>query len=213
MTAQLIAYARTSHKTQSLLSQENELKKYAEKNNFNFDAIYTDEGVSGMIACIERNGFSRCFDRLRSGDTLIVWWIDRLGRDYHDSKETAQQLMRKGITIKTVNQNMEFKYQGNSNDMMVDMMLSMLVGHAAAEKENRRASQDAGREALKVEGAVSRKTGKTWEESFKERPADTERNEKIAALLIEGMSIRKIADTVGCNASTVQRVKKLLDNN
>ncbi|ENV3663719.1 recombinase family protein [Vibrio harveyi] len=207
MTAQIIAYGRTSHKTQSIKSQLNELTKFERDNNVSFDAVYTDEGVSGSIPCLERDQFSRMFDRLRSGDTLVVWWIDRLGRDYHDAKETAQTLMKKGVVIKTINQSMVFEYNGNTqHDVMIDMMLNMLIGVAAAEKENRRASQDAGREAVKARGE--------WDDKFKGRRADDERNEKIAALLIEGeLSIRKIAEEIGCNPSTVQRVKKTLITN
>lgn len=210
MTSITIGYARTSTKHQSTLSQTHELTDWSSKNGVEIETVFVDAGVSGSVPCMERAEFSRMASTLRKGDTLIVWWVDRLGRDYHDAKSTIETLLKKGITVKTINQSMTFTYNGSTQDKMTtDIMITLLVGLAAAEKENRRASQDAGRAALKVEGAVSAKTGKDWKESFKGRKADTERNEQIAALLIEGkLSIRKIADQVGCNPSTVQRIKK-----
>lgn len=209
----LFSYIRTSTKEQSTLSQQNDIKKWCESNDVEMDKQFIEEGVSGKVPCLERPAFSKLADQLRKGDVLVVWWVDRLGRDYDDAKATIQQLLTKGVTIRTVNQNMCFTYNGSTQDKMTtDIMITLLVGLAAAERENRRASQDAGRAALRVDGAVSKRTGKTWEESFKGRPADTERNEKIAALLIEGnLSIRKIAEEVGCNPSTVQRMKKALN--
>ena len=44
---------------------------------------------------------------------MMFWWIDRLGRDYHDSETTICDLLKRDITIKTINQNMVFAYRGN----------------------------------------------------------------------------------------------------
>lgn len=213
MTSLTLGYARTSTKHQSTASQLNELTEWSKSNGVELDRVFVDAGISGSVPCLERDQFNRMASTLRKGDTLIVWWVDRLGRDYFDAKTTIETLLKRGVVVRTINQNMVFTYNGSTQDRMTtDIMITLLVGLAAAEKENRRASQDAGRAALKVEGAVSKKTGKNWEQSFKGRKADTQRNEQIATLLIEGkLSIRKIADQVGCNPSTVQRIKKQLE--
>ncbi|MFZ3463277.1 recombinase family protein [Vibrio harveyi] len=211
-------YARTSHHTQSIQSQTMALTD----TDYTFERVYTDEGISGSIACLDRDGFSRLADAARSGDVVVIWWFDRIGRDYLDSKNTAQVLLQRGITIKTVNQNLTLAYkldgspEAIQHNMQVDILLSMLAGFAAAEKANRRASQDAGREALRVEGAVN-KNGETWEEAFKGKRANSGKNaglyERIAEELgLENpLSIRKIAAKLGCNPSTVQTVKKKLN--
>lgn len=212
-------YARTSDKTQSLLSQTTALNE----SSFTFERIYTDEAVDGNTPCLERNGFGRLFDAARSGDVVVTWWFDRIGRDYLDSKETATALLSKGITIKTINQNLELYYdlsgtpEAIQHNMQVDILLSMLAGFAAADKANRRASQDAGRLALRQKGAVNKK-GETWAEAFKGKRANSGKNaglhERIAEELglEKPLSIRKIAEKLGCNPSTVQTVKRKLNS-
>jgi hypothetical protein len=37
-----------------------------------------------------------------SGDTLVVRWIDRLGRNYQDICETIREFMQRGVVIRTV---------------------------------------------------------------------------------------------------------------
>ena len=62
-----------------------------------------DEGVSGVSTKLsERVQGRRLFDLLRSGDTLVVRWIDRLGRNYQDICETIREFMQRGVVIRTV---------------------------------------------------------------------------------------------------------------
>ena len=48
------------------------------------------------------------FDMLRTGDTLVVRWVDRLGRNYTDVVDTIREFMRRGVIIKTVINGMTF---------------------------------------------------------------------------------------------------------
>ena len=210
-------YARTSWHDQSLLSQITAL----EESDYTFERIYTDEAVDGNMPCLERDGFSRLFDAVRNGDVVVTWWFDRIGRDYLDSKTTATALLNKGVTIKTINQGLELKYDLSGtaaaiqHNMQVDILLSMLAGFAAADKANRRASQDAGRLALRQSGAVNKK-GESWTEAFRGKRANSGKNEGLHECIAEELglenplSIRKIAEKLGCNPSTVQAVKKKL---
>jgi DNA invertase Pin-like site-specific DNA recombinase len=47
-------------------------------------------------------------DKLRAGDVLVVRWLDRLGRNYDDVRDTVQALMRKGVIVRTVINNFTF---------------------------------------------------------------------------------------------------------
>jgi DNA invertase Pin-like site-specific DNA recombinase len=193
------AYCRVSTKDQSLESQIVAIKKLEVAA-----VIIEEHGVSGTTPASERESFSKLLDDktgLREGDTLIVWWFDRIGRDYHDAREVTQLLLKRGVTIKTVNQNQKFSYKAGdtTHNMMVDMLLTMLAGLADNERQARLASATAGRDRL---------TRAEWEEKFKGRKHNEELHEDINKLLLEGESIRKIASKLSCGASTVQRVKK-----
>lgn len=192
------AYIRVSTKTQTTDSQIEEITKA-----YPSIETYTDV-CSGTIPAIERPQLSRLLDKLRKDDVLVVWWIDRLGRDYHDSETTIRDLLNRGVIIKTINQNMTFAYTGNEmQDMTTNIQLTMITAMAAAERKNRLASAEAGRQAIK-------KDPKAWSEKFAGRKRDDERTAKIIELLEQGLSVRKVAEEVGCNPSTVQRAKKLM---
>jgi transposase len=40
-----------------------------------------------------------CSTELPVGDVLVVRWLDRLGRNYDDVRDTVQALMRKGVIV------------------------------------------------------------------------------------------------------------------
>src|SRR5438874_5674313 len=75
----------------------------AEAAGFKIDRVVADHGVSGISTRLaERPEGKRLFDILRSGDTLVVRWIDRLGRNYGDVCDTIREFMRRGVVIRTV---------------------------------------------------------------------------------------------------------------
>ena len=74
-----ILYCRVSTADQDVTIQRTQ----AEAAGFRFDAIVADAGVSGVhYRLAERPEGRRLYDMLRSGDELVVRWVDRLGRNY-----------------------------------------------------------------------------------------------------------------------------------
>ena len=45
------------------------------------DRVYVEHAVSGKLPAMQREEFSKLFQRLGSGDILVVSKLDRLGRD------------------------------------------------------------------------------------------------------------------------------------
>jgi putative DNA-invertase from lambdoid prophage Rac len=65
--------------------------------------VVADNGVSGVHTRLaERPEGRRLFDKLGAGDTLVVRWVDRLGRNYEDVCDTIREFMRRGVIIRTV---------------------------------------------------------------------------------------------------------------
>ena len=69
-------YARVSTNDQSPALQLAALKRAGCK------AVFKDEGISG--ATTKRPALLRCLKMLATGDTLVVWKLDRLGRSLRD---------------------------------------------------------------------------------------------------------------------------------
>ncbi|MBS0961478.1 recombinase family protein, partial [Acetobacter thailandicus] len=63
------------------------------------EAIYEDR-ASGKQE--DRVGLANCLKALRPGDVLVVWKLDRLGRNLHHLINTVHDLTRRGIGLKVL---------------------------------------------------------------------------------------------------------------
>ncbi|KGT94740.1 transposon Tn552 DNA-invertase BinR [Erwinia typographi] len=61
--------------------------------------LYEDY-ASGKIE--DRPGLINCMKALREGDTLVVWKLDRLGRDLHHLINTVHNLTGRGVGLKVL---------------------------------------------------------------------------------------------------------------
>lgn len=63
------------------------------------EQIYVDK-ASGTLD--DRPGLAACIKALREGDTLIIWKLDRLGRNLHHLVNTVHDLTGRGIGLKVL---------------------------------------------------------------------------------------------------------------
>src|SRR5216684_7213385 len=138
-----VLYARVSTTDQTTEHQRTQ----AEAAGFAIDRVVSDHGVSGVSTRLaERQEGKRLFDILRSGDTLIVRWVDRLGRNYSDVCDTIREFMRRGVVIKTVINGMTF--DGSTTDPMQcavrDALIAFMAATAQAQAEATKSAQRAG---------------------------------------------------------------------
>ena len=138
-----ILYARVSTTEQTIEHQRTQ----AEQTGFRLDKVISDEGVSGISTKLsERPQGRRLFDLLRSGDTLVVRWIDRLGRNYQDICETIREFMQRGVVIRTVINGITF--DGATKEPMQcavrDALIAFMAATAQAQAEATKEAQRAG---------------------------------------------------------------------
>ena len=137
-----ILYARVSTTDQNAAHQLDQAKAAG----FQIDEVITDVGVSGISTTLQaRREGSRLFDKLRRGDTLVVRWVDRLGRNYKDVTEAIRHFMNEGVVIKTVINGMVFDgatsdpIQKAVRDALIAFMAATAEAHAEATKEAQKA--------------------------------------------------------------------------
>ncbi|MEO3387087.1 recombinase family protein [Mesorhizobium sp. CAU 1741] len=193
-----ILYARVSTTDQTLDHQRTQ----AEKAGFNIDEVVADHGVSGVSTSLrERPQGKRLFDMLRRGDTLVVRWVDRLGRNYDDVRGAIEEFMRRGVIIRTVINNMTF--DGATTDPVQkavrDALIGFMAATAQAQHEATKASQRAGIEAAKADG-------KTY---LGRKPSYDHRSlQAVLDMLGSGTAgTSEIARTTGLSRQTVLRIK------
>ena len=95
--SRLFGYARVSTDDQDLSLQIDALQQHGIPKT----AIFMDE-VSG--AQTERPGLTKCLDSLTSGDILVVWRLDRLGRSMRHLITLVEDLRSKGIGFRSLNE-------------------------------------------------------------------------------------------------------------
>src|ERR1700756_1433043 len=146
-----ILYGRVSTVEQT---SEHQLSQ-AKAAGFKIDDAVFDNGTSGVSTrLVERAEGRRLFDKLRTGDVLVVRWVDRLGRNYDDVCETIREFMRRGVVIRTVINNMTF--DGATQDPVQkavrDALIAFMAATAQAQAEATKAAQRAGIEHAKQSG-------------------------------------------------------------
>ena len=92
-----IGYARVSKSgdAQNLDLQYDALTKAGVDKQF----IYEDRASGKKDS---RPGLAACLKALREGDTLVVWKLDRLGRDLHHLVSVVQDLTERGVGLRVL---------------------------------------------------------------------------------------------------------------
>jgi putative DNA-invertase from lambdoid prophage Rac len=196
----IVLYARVSTVEQTT---EHQLTQ-ARAAGFNIDKVVADDGVSGVSTRLaERREGRRLFDMLRAGDTLVVRWVDRLGRNYADVCDTIREFMRRGVVIKTVINGMTF--DGATTDPMQcavrDALISFLAATAQAQAEATKSAQRAG---------IDHKRNAAPQAYLGRKPSYTRQQlDRILSALSSASapSLSTIARTEGLTKQTVYRIK------
>lgn len=196
---QTILYARVSTTDQNVALQE----RQAEAAGFTIDRVFADEGVSGVSTRLaERPEGKRLLDVLRAGDTLVVRWVDRLGRNYADVTETIRDLMRRGVVIKTLINSMTF--DGATQDPMQQAVRDALIGFMAA-------SAQAQAEATKIAQAAGIEHAKaSQDDAYRGRKPSYTRSQfqMVMDMLAQEKGISAIAKDTGLKRQAIYRIQE-----
>jgi len=194
---QVFLYARVSTADQTIGHQ----KDQAEASGYAIHRVIEDEAVSGVTTRFaERQGGARLLDLVREGDIVVVRWVDRLGRDYSDVTDTIRDLMRRGVIVRTVINNMTF--DGTTKDPMQQAVRDALIGFMAATAQ---AQAEATKEAQKAGIAHAKARGvpyKGRKPSYDRTKLDT-----VIAMLGKGAGTSETARAAGVSRQTVLRIK------
>ena len=97
MNGRSFGYARVSTDDQDLSLQIDALTKHGIFKS----QIFIDK-LSGARS--DRPGLAKCLDALQTGDILVVWRLDRLGRSMQHLITVVQDLRTRGIGFRSLNE-------------------------------------------------------------------------------------------------------------
>lgn len=136
---QVIGYARVSTGHQSLDGQLDALNSAGVET----ERVYLDK-LSGSGKRSDRPGFVALLDYVRSGDTVIVTGIDRLGRDAAEVMTTVKELWDRGINICSLREGID---TSNATGRMIAGVLASLAELELELQRERKAASRAARKA------------------------------------------------------------------
>ena len=191
-------YARVSTDAQSTENQLRELRDAASRLGWDVVAEFVDHGISGAKGRADRpqldamlKGVSR-----KEFDVVAAWSVDRLGRSLIDLVVLLKELHSTGIDLYL------HKQAINTTTPSGRAMFQMMGVFAEFEREMIR-------DRVNAWLAVIKETGKNKHGDVVTlgRPkVSTKVENRIKELRAEGMGILKVAKTVGCGVSVVQRL-------
>jgi putative DNA-invertase from lambdoid prophage Rac len=187
--AHRIAYYRVSTADQSIEAQRAAM-------GGGFDQEFSDEGVSGGVLAADRPGFSAMLATIRSGDTIHVYAVDRLGRDALDVQATVRRLIDAGVIV-------DVHGIGPIGRGVGELILAVLAQVAEMERRKIAERTAAGRQAAR---AALQATGKTHrgKESLG-RPFAADARAVREWRTANGASITQTARQFGLSQATVKR--------
>jgi DNA invertase Pin-like site-specific DNA recombinase len=183
MNMALVGYARVSTLDQDSTTQIERLKAAGCTKIFSEKKSGTSQ--KGRTALDECLGF------IREGDTLVFTKLDRLARSQRDLHNMVHDLEEKGVSIMALDQAIDTRTAAGK------AFLGMLAVFAEFETNIRKERQLEGIAKAKEEGA------------YKGRKATAQaKRAEVEALVSQGMTKQKIADTLGMSVASVYNVLK-----
>lgn len=177
----LIGYMRVSTKEQNLDLQRDALQKAGAER------VYADEGASGAAA--DRPELRKALDYCRSGDTFVVWKLDRLGRNLTHVRATIEDLNSRGVHFRSIS-------EGLTNEgAMGKMMIDILGTFAEFERNVMIERTQAGLAAARARGS----------KGGRKKILDDAKLEELRKLRNQGFPISRLADMFHISEPSVYR--------
>ncbi|NLD49108.1 MAG: recombinase family protein [Clostridiaceae bacterium] len=171
-------YARVSTLEQNLDLQIDALKEYG------VDEIY-EEKVTGTRQ--NRQQLTELLGKLRSGDTLVIWKLDRLGRTVRQLLALAEDFEKKGIYL------VSLREQFDTSTPMGKFCFVMFCAMAQMERDVNSERTKAGIEAAKKRGRLPGRTPK------EKKQVET----ALKMYYSNDFSVQDIIDATGLSKSTL----------
>ncbi|MGB1271861.1 MAG: recombinase family protein [Endozoicomonas sp.] len=175
-----VGYARVSTKDQNLDLQHEALNKAG------CEKIY-DDRVSGTKTL--RQGLDLALEVLREGDSLVVWKLDRLGRNVKDLVTLVGKLEHQGIHFKSLTDNIDTSTP--SGRFFFHVMASL----AQMERELLVERTQAGLEAARKRGRIG----------GRKRSMTDSKLTSAKRLLADGVPPKDVAMDLGISVPTLYR--------
>jgi DNA invertase Pin-like site-specific DNA recombinase len=176
----LVGYARVSTEEQKLDLQLDALK------GAGCEKVFSDQ-VSGAAAT--KAGLDEALAYVRSGDVLVVWKLDRLGRTVKGLVELVDGLKERGVQFKSVTDGIDTSTSAGK------FFFHVMAAMAEMERDLIRERTNAGLAAARARGRLGGRKPKM----------NASKLDAAKKLLLAGTPVSEVAKTLGVGRATLYR--------
>ena len=184
-----IGYARVSTGLQNLNLQEDRLNQYG------CEKIFSDH-ISGSKS--KRPGLDKAIEFARSGDTIVVWRLDRLGRNMEDLITLVNELNNRGVSFHSLEENITMDKSSSTGQLL----FHLFAAFAEFERNLILERSSAGRIAARARGRYGGRPEKLNKQDLK----------LLKTLYDNGTPIKTIAEQWKVARTTIYRYLNKLNN-
>ena len=184
-----IGYARVSTGLQNLNLQEYQLNQYG------CEKIFSDH-ISGSKS--KRPGLDKAIEFARSGDTIVVWRLDRLGRNMEDLITLVNELNNRGVSFHSLEENITMDKSSSTGQLL----FHLFAAFAEFERNLILERSSAGRIAARARGRYGGRPEKLNNKDLK----------LLKTLYDNGTPIKTIAEQWQVSRTTIYRYLNKLED-
>lgn len=184
-----IGYARVSTGLQNLDLQMDSLKEYG------CEKIFTDN-VSGSKS--KRPGLDNVIEFARNGDSVVVWRLDRLGRNMQDLINLVNELNKRGVSFYSIEENITMDKSSSTGQLL----FHLFAAFAEFERNLILERSTAGRISARARGRYGGRPEKLTDKDLK----------LLKTLYDSGTPIKTIAEQWQVSRTTIYRYLHKLEN-
>jgi DNA invertase Pin-like site-specific DNA recombinase len=182
----LVGYGRVSTLDQNAGLQEDALRSAG------CEKLFIEKVSSGKK---DRPQLAAALDYVRSGDTLVVWRLDRLARSLHQLIQTVEDLEHRGIALKSLTEAIDTGTPGGR--LVFHIFGSIAEFERAIIRERTKAGVVAAKARGRSGGRPAKLTG--------------ERAELARNLLNAGTTVSAVARSMGVSRAAVHRAMERIE--
>ena len=184
-----IGYARVSTGLQNLNLQEDRLNQYG------CEKIFSDH-ISGSRS--KRPGLDKAIEFARSGDTIVVWRLDRLGRNMEDLITLVNELNNRGVSFHSLEENITMDKSSSTGQLL----FHLFAAFSEFERNLILERSSAGRMAARARGRYGGRPEKLNKQDLT----------LLKTLYDNGTPIKTIAEQWKVSRTTIYRYLNKLNN-
>lgn len=158
------------------------------------ERIYRDHGVSGTKA--SRPELDKMLDRLSQGDEVVVWKLDRLGRNTRHLLELLDDFKARGIKFRSLRDGIVTDPHSDLGGAMAQAMITIISAFAQLERDQLSERTKAG---MAVAASHGRKAGR------RKVTATHPHVKQAHKLKDQGLKPADIGKIIGASRATVYR--------